>query len=192
MSSSVFDFTIVLFSSALSGMQIILGKAEAHMRGARQSPDGLLEARLQADMLPLAFQIGQVANSSAGALHRVRGEAWTARYLFDNFSAARACIDEAAAYCRSIEPSQLAGREEAEVVWSAPKVELRYSATDYLVTHAIPNFYFHCVTVYSILRGLGVPIGKLNYLGREGSATGKELRGAALAALEAMEGRSNG
>jgi len=182
--------SITLFRSTLSGLQVILDMSEAHMRAARQSPEGLLEARLQADMLPLAFQLGQAASGSAGALQRIRGLSFHAEYVFESFSAARACIDDAAAYCLSVDPADFLGMEDAEVVWTAPKVELRYTAADYLTTHALPNFYFHSVTVYSILRSLGVPIGKLNFLGRKGSSAGQEPRGAALAAIEAMAGEA--
>jgi len=37
---------------------------------------------------------------------------------------------------------------------------------EYALTWAIPNFYFHFVTAYDILRAQGVPIGKSDYLGR--------------------------
>lgn len=37
---------------------------------------------------------------------------------------------------------------------------------DYALQFAIPNFYFHFVTAYDILRAQGVPVGKRHYLGR--------------------------
>lgn len=37
----------------------------------------------------------------------------------------------------------------------------------YVLNFALPNFYFHFVTAYDILRAQGVQIGKNNYLGRE-------------------------
>ncbi|MCF8709431.1 DUF1993 family protein [Rhizorhapis sp. SPR117] len=182
---SVFDFSITQFRSTLSGIQIILKKAEAHVLASHQSPDSLLHARLQADMLPLAFQLDQAANASAGALRRIRGETVETARVFDDFAAASACIDEAAAYCQAIDLRDLEGRENTDVIWTAPKIELRYSATDYLISHALPNFYFHSVMAYAILRNLGIPIGKLNFLGRN-HATRQEPRGTALAAIEAM------
>ena len=35
----------------------------------------------------------------------------------------------------------------------------------YLLGFALPNFYFHLVTAYNILRHNGVEIGKADYLG---------------------------
>ncbi len=37
----------------------------------------------------------------------------------------------------------------------------------YVLNVALPNFYFHFVTAYDILRAQGVQIGKRHYLGRE-------------------------
>ena len=36
---------------------------------------------------------------------------------------------------------------------------------DYVHNFALPNFFFHYVTAYDILRHYGVPIGKKDYLG---------------------------
>ena len=40
-----------------------------------------------------------------------------------------------------------------------------FSGEDYLLTFALPNFYFHVTTTYAILRNAGVKIGKLDFLG---------------------------
>ena len=40
-------------------------------------------------------------------------------------------------------------------------------AIDYLQGFAIPNFYFHLTTTYDILRHLGMPVGKRDFLWQE-------------------------
>jgi len=39
------------------------------------------------------------------------------------------------------------------------------SGADYLLEHAIPNFFFHLTMAYAILRHNGVDVGKRDYLG---------------------------
>jgi hypothetical protein len=39
------------------------------------------------------------------------------------------------------------------------------SGQEFLLHHAIPNFYFHITTTYAILRHNGVELGKMDYLG---------------------------
>jgi len=37
---------------------------------------------------------------------------------------------------------------------------------DYVVEHALPNFFFHLTTAYLILRHNGVEVGKRDFLGQ--------------------------
>jgi hypothetical protein len=39
------------------------------------------------------------------------------------------------------------------------------TGADYFLEHAVPNFFFHTTHAYAILRHLGVPLGKRDYLG---------------------------
>ena len=43
--------------------------------------------------------------------------------------------------------------------------ETRYKGLQFLLGHAVPNFYFHVTTTYNILRHNGIEIGKRDYLG---------------------------
>ena len=36
----------------------------------------------------------------------------------------------------------------------------------FLMSFSKPNFYFHLTTAYAIMRHKGVPVGKIDYLGR--------------------------
>jgi len=40
----------------------------------------------------------------------------------------------------------------------------KFTGQSYLITFAIPNFFFHVTTAYAILRKEGVPIGKTDYM----------------------------
>jgi uncharacterized protein len=56
--------------------------------------------------------------------------------------------------------------EETEVVLKTRNGEHKFTGKSYLLNFAIPNFYFHFVTAYDLLRKEGVDIGKRNYMGR--------------------------
>ena len=43
--------------------------------------------------------------------------------------------------------------------------EVTWKGMQYLLGFALPNFYFHVVTAYDILRHRGVPVGKRDFLG---------------------------
>ena len=57
--------------------------------------------------------------------------------------------------------------KSATQVVSQPRWEGKtMSGADYFMEHAVPNFFFHVVTAYAILRHNGVELGKGDYLGK--------------------------
>lgn len=43
---------------------------------------------------------------------------------------------------------------------------LAFTSETLILSFSLPNFYFHAVTAYDILRAQGVPLGKRDYEGR--------------------------
>ena len=41
-----------------------------------------------------------------------------------------------------------------------------FLAEDFLLTFALPNFYFHATTAYDVLRHNGLALRKMDYIGR--------------------------
>jgi hypothetical protein len=56
--------------------------------------------------------------------------------------------------------------ENAEVVLQTGSGEMKFVAKQYVLNFAIPNFFFHYVTAYGLLRKEGIEVGKGDYLGR--------------------------
>ena len=44
--------------------------------------------------------------------------------------------------------------------------QLAFTSETFLLSFSLPNFHFHAVTAYDILRTRGVPLGKRDYEGR--------------------------
>ena len=63
-------------------------------------------------------------------------------------------------------PAAFEGAETRRVELRFPGVELNFEGQGYLTSFALPNFYFHLSMAYAILRHLGVPLGKRDYLGQ--------------------------
>ncbi|MNV98628.1 hypothetical protein D3C71_1939070 [compost metagenome] len=74
-------------------------------------------------------------------------------------------IADTIAYLQSVTPEQVDGSQDRRITLSFGEFKQEFQGGDYLLTFALPNFYFHVTTAYGILRQAGVPIGKLDFLG---------------------------
>lgn len=159
----------VATTSVTRGLKTLLSlleKAQAHAEAAGIDPDAYVEARLFEDMLPLSGQIQRASDSAKGAMARLTGT--DAPVMADEertFADLRDRIARTLAYVESVPASAFDDAETREVVVPAGTFTLSFTGTQYLLEFVIPNFQFHVVTAYDILRHKGVPIGKRDFLG---------------------------
>lgn len=81
------------------------------------------------------------------------------------FADLEARLKKTIAFLEKVDEKSMDGMEDQEVVLKTASGERRYSGLDYVTSYAIPNFYFHSVTTYALLRKEGVPVGKKDFLG---------------------------
>ena len=58
--------------------------------------------------------------------------------------------------------AQLSGQE---MIFRLGDTEIPFTTDNFLASFSKPNLYFHAATTYSILRALGTPLGKRDFLG---------------------------
>jgi hypothetical protein len=83
----------------------------------------------------------------------------------NSFAELRERIQKALDLLKTITPEQLAGSEDRNVILMQGGKEITMLGLEYVTQRALPNFFFHVTTAYTILRHNGVPIGKRDYLG---------------------------
>jgi hypothetical protein len=142
-----------------------LDKAERYAEQKKFDPQVLLAARLAPDQWPLSKQISIVAFAPhrLGALLRgsqppspEEGEV--------TMASLRSWLDASIELLRGIKPEELEGLEKRVIpVVFMPGKGMK--APEFLIQFALPNFYFHVVTAYAILRHNGVDLGKMDYIG---------------------------
>jgi hypothetical protein len=166
MSVPLSTLTVPVFVRGLTILSTLLAKGAEHAAKAGINPQDLLGARLAADMLPLSAQVQRASDTSKFAVQRIGGVA-APSFPDDEttFEQLQARIAKTIAYVQSVDASLLDAGGETEVQLKWGIASGAFTGTSYLLTIALPNFYFHIVTAYDILRNQGVPIGKLDYLG---------------------------
>lgn len=165
MSLSLYDISVPAFQRGLDVLSHLLDRAVAHAREQGQDPAQLLTGRLAPDMYTL---IGQVQSASDAAKFGAARLAGIAPPSFPDdettLEQLRERIAKTQEFLRSVPAHSMDGQEEREIVIRPGGRELTFVARDYIRGFVLPNFYFHLTTAYGILRHLGVPLGKMDYL----------------------------
>jgi uncharacterized protein len=166
MTISMYQASVPVVTRTLNNLRQILVKAEAHALAKKIDQSVFLGGRLAPDMLPLTKQVQFVSDTAKGIAARLAG---TENPVYEDgestFADLYARIDKTLAFLGTFQPSQIDGSEERDVTLPLRPEPIHFKGQAYLLGFALPNFFFHVVTAYAILRHLGVEIGKRDYIG---------------------------
>ena len=166
MTISMFQASVPRFVNILGNLSNILDKAQAHVDAKKLNPAALTTYRLFPDMLPMTSQVQIACDTAKGAVARLAGlEIPVYEDNETTLADLKARIAKTIAFIQTVTPAQIDGTEDKEIVIKRRDTETRYTGLQFLLGHAVPNFYFHVTTAYAILRHNGVEIGKRDYLG---------------------------
>ncbi|HEX9687222.1 MAG TPA: DUF1993 domain-containing protein [Burkholderiales bacterium] len=166
MTISMYQASAPRFANTLKNLSAILDKAQAHADAKKLDPKVLTAARLYPDMFPMSRQVQSACDTAKGAVARLAGvEVPAHEDTEQTLEELKARIAKTITFIQSIQPARIDGSEEREVVLKFRSGEVKFKGMQYLLGHALPNFYFHVTTAYNILRHNGVEIGKRDYIG---------------------------
>jgi hypothetical protein len=170
--TSLYDLSVPTFLQTVRAVIAFLDRTAAHCAETGADPDDFVGARLYPDMAPFHFQIECVAHHSFWSLEAVRTGAFAPPPLVGAvpFAALRAKVVEAEELLAALTPEEVNG-------WSGKVLDLQigppngqrklvFPADIFILSFSLPNFHFHAVTAYDILRSRGVPLGKRDYEGQ--------------------------
>jgi hypothetical protein len=150
-----------LFDSRLVMLEHLIQAGLDHLE---ETEVAYFQRRLAHDMLPLGTQIAFTCNQPRNfSLWLDGAHADDLNPTVESMAVAKTYIAETR--------SSLSKHHQASGTLPAtkhlpfgPGLYADLTGEDYLSEFLIPNFYFHLVTSYSILRASGVPIGKRDYM----------------------------
>ena len=155
------DVLLTTYDNMLGSLDGWLAKAECGPRG-----DALLDERLAPDMFPLAQQVRFICNLPGEAMTRVAGVDFTSSDQDDSTIAeARERIARTREQIGGWRYAQFQADEEGVELTLPIGMTFDLDTAAYVRDWALPQFYFHLVTAYAILRAAGVPLGKADYVG---------------------------
>jgi hypothetical protein len=166
MTISMYQASVPRFVNILGNLLNILDKAQVHVDAKKLDSAALTTYRLFPDMLPMTKQVQIACDTAKGVAARLAGvEIPVYEDNEETLADLKARIARTIAFLQTMTPGQIDGTEEKEIVIKRGDKETRYKGMQFLLGHALPNFYFHVTTTYNILRHNGIEIGKRDYLG---------------------------
>ncbi|MEQ8964825.1 MAG: DUF1993 domain-containing protein [Azospirillaceae bacterium] len=170
---SLTNLLVPTYSQMLHALSGWLSKAEGQSEDAAR----LLVARLASDMFPLSSQIRFSCLQAYEAVFRIRGEAlpdiWNdlaqegqnAGDRPGTIADAQARITETRSFLNNLASDALdAGGHNSISIELPNGMIFDMTGDQYARDWALPQFNFHLVTAYAILRNQGVDLGKADYV----------------------------
>lgn len=164
---SLYSETKAQFIHGLVSLSAVLEKSATWAKEQGTDETALLEAKLAEDMFPLKRQVQVTCDMAKRAIARLANvEAPAMEDNESTFAQLHERIAATVAFLKSVQDSQLAGDDARPIMVQAREHQLHFTASSYVFQFAMPNFYFHSTTAYAILRQAGVPLGKVDFLGK--------------------------
>jgi hypothetical protein len=167
-SISFHDASVGSYLQMLDGVAGVLNKGASHAAEAGLDLKEVVMTRLREDMMPFHFQVVSVAHHSWGAMQGLqKGRFSPPSFDLDkNYTDLQALVADAHDGLAGLDKGEVEALAEKSMVFKLGKNELPFTNQNFLLSFSLPNFYFHATTTYDILRMLGVPLGKMDFLGR--------------------------
>ena len=167
------DLLLPSYAQMLAALSAWLAKADAQRP---EEGEALLAARLAPDMFPLATQVRFACVQAQEGVFRLQGREFppSLQALLDEgrnagerpgtLADAQARIAETLAIVQSAVAEGVAIDPASAIAHALPiGMVLDVPAERYARDWALPQFYFHVVTAYAILRAQGIELGKADY-----------------------------
>ena len=182
MTTSFYELSVPTFLQTVRAVGGFLDRAARHCAEAGADADDFVRARLYPDMAPFHFQIEALTHHAVWGVEAVKTGAFAPPPLVGAmpFTDLRAIVGQAVTALEAFTPDEVnnwSGKDldielhrpldedgASASIW-VPRT-LAFTPETFLLSFSLPNFHFHAVTAYDILRAGGVPLGKRDYEGR--------------------------
>ena len=166
MALSMYQACVPVITQLLNGLAGVVDKSAAHCAEKKYEESAFLQARLFPDMFTLGRQVKQATDFGRNAPGRLAGVTLPTFPDADaSFAELKDRIAKSLEFVKGFTPAQIDGTEGKEITWAAGQRQMSFKGQDYLLHFCLPHFFFHCTTAYTLVRGMGVEIGKTDFIG---------------------------
>jgi hypothetical protein len=182
LATTLYDLSVPTFLQTVRAVGGLLDRTTKHYADTGADLEEVVKARLVPDMAPFHFQIETLKNHAVWGLEAAKTGVFAPPPLVGAmpFADLRAMVGQAVTALEALSPGEVnswSGKNLDIEIFQPLDVDnattsswvsrtLALTPETFLLSYSLPNFYFHAVTAYNILRTRGVPLGKFHYQGQ--------------------------
>jgi hypothetical protein len=168
MATSLYDLSVPTFLQTVRAVRGFLDRAAKHCSEIGSDPDDFVHARLFDDMAPFHFQIEATWHHAVWGLEAAKTGVFSPPALMGPvpFADLQTMIGKAEKALETFTRDEVNGWADKSLDLQIGPRRLAFTSETLILSFSLPNFYFHAVTAYDILRMRGVPLGKRDYEGQ--------------------------
>jgi uncharacterized protein len=182
MATTLYDLSVPTFLQTARAVGSFLDRTTRHFAETGANLEDVVTARLVPDMAPFHFQIEALTHHAVWGVEAVKTGAFAPPPLVGAipFADLRAMVGQAVSALEEFSPDEVNRRsgknldieiyqpidEDNATTSRWGRRTLAMTPETFLLSYSLPNFYFHAVTAYTILRTRGVPLGKYHFQGQ--------------------------
>lgn len=168
MTTSLYDLSVPTFLQTMRAIGHCLDRGAEHFAATGQDADAFVTSRLITDMAPFHFQIEAAWHHAVWGVEALMTGVFTPPGLVGAapFPDMQAMIARGVAALEAFIPEEINACAGKPLDMQIGPRWLSFTAESFILSFSLPNFYFHAITAYDLLRSRGVPIGKRDYEGQ--------------------------
>jgi len=166
MKISMYALSHDVFKKSLTQLLHVMEKGVANAKARSFDTGVLVTARLAPDMLPFSKQVQLTSDFAKNSMARLAGV--DPPKFEDNettMDELLARVKKTLEYIDTVPAAALESSETRDIKIPLRDRTLEMKGLPFLQNWALPNFFFHFVTAYNLLRHNGVDVGKRDFLG---------------------------
>ncbi len=168
MTISLYDVSVGSFLQTVSGVECVLKKGAEFAEANGINPDTYVGLKVHESMLPMLFQIVCIPLHSIQAIRGVEEGVFSPPKELQqtDYAGLQKIVSgtkEALKDITSKHVNSLAGKP---VIFKMGDLEIPFTAENFIMSFSLPNLNFHAATAYDLLRSEGVPLEKVDFLGK--------------------------
>ncbi|MBQ0720566.1 MAG: DUF1993 domain-containing protein [Gammaproteobacteria bacterium] len=166
--TDLYELSIDTYKRVLASTIDVMEKGATYFNEQGLDLADLVNMQLAPDMRAFPFQVSLVRHQSLGAAKGiVAGEFSPPPEIPElDYRGLINLLSEALVEVNNIKAETINGVAGKAMYFRKGDFELPFTTENFILSFSLPNLYFHAATIYDMLRIKGVPLGKMDYMGK--------------------------